>query len=153
MTDGAVKAAGDEAARTADRLHSAAIRLLRRLRKADSEAGLTGPQASALSVLVFVGETSLGRLAAAEQVSAPSMSRLIKELEQLGLVERRPDPADGRGVRLGVTDAGRARFDGARAGRLGRLTAALAGRPPRELAILTAAAEMLLQIAEGDDLG
>ena len=76
----------------ADRLHSAAIRFLRRVRRADADAGLTGPQGSALSVLVFGGETTPGRLAAIEQVSAPTISRLIKELEAGGPSAAGPTP-------------------------------------------------------------
>ena len=53
----------------AEALHSAAIRLLRLLRKEDAAAGLSGPQLSALSVLVFAGPQRLGTLAAVEQVS------------------------------------------------------------------------------------
>ena len=52
----------------ADRVHSSAIHLLRRLRRVDEETGLSAPKLSALSVLVFGGPCSMGRLAAAEQV-------------------------------------------------------------------------------------
>ena len=52
----------------ADRLHSAALHLLRRARTADAGMDLDGPRASALSVLVFGGPVPLTRLAAIEQV-------------------------------------------------------------------------------------
>ncbi|MGH9778857.1 MAG: MarR family winged helix-turn-helix transcriptional regulator, partial [Candidatus Acidiferrales bacterium] len=52
----------------ADRLHSAAIHLLRRLRKRDLETGVGPAQLSALSVVVFAGPRTLGELARAEQV-------------------------------------------------------------------------------------
>jgi DNA-binding MarR family transcriptional regulator len=137
---------------TAERLHSAAIRLLRRLRKADGEAGLSGPQASALSVLVFGGETTLGRLAAAEQVRPPTMSRLVKELEAAGLVQRRADPADARGVRLTATRKGREVLELGRARRLRRLVAALSARPPEERRLLAEAARLLTEVADAPDL-
>jgi DNA-binding MarR family transcriptional regulator len=140
-------------AELADRLHSAAIRFLRRLRRTDAESGLTGPQGSALSVLVFGGETTPGRLAAIEQVSAPSISRLVKELEATGLVRRRVDPADGRGVLLEPTEKGRALLDRARDLRLGRLTAALAALPAEDRAVLARAARLLADLGEGDALG
>ena len=79
----------------ADRLHSAAIQLLRRLRREDQAMGLTAARASALSVLVFGGRPlTLGALAQAEQVSAPTITRLRRvavleaELATLASAER-----------------------------------------------------------------
>src|SRR5213596_2194991 len=88
----------------ADRLHSAAIHLLRRLRRVDEAMGLTAARASALSVLVFGGRpVTLGALAQAEQVSAPTVTRLIVRMERDGLVRRAPDPTDRRVVWLHPT--------------------------------------------------
>ena len=137
---------------TADRLHSGAIRLLRRLRKQDAASGLSGPQASALSVLVFGGAMNLGRLAAAEQVRAPTMSRLVKDMEAAGLVFRRPDPADARGVILDATEKGRAMFDRARERRLSALTGAVAALSGEERAVLDRAARLMLDLANGPAL-
>src|SRR5229473_2111765 len=75
---------------TADRLHSAAIHLLRRLRRQDDASGLTAPRLSALSVIVFSGPLTLGALATAEQVRPPTMTRLVAALEEAGLVVREP---------------------------------------------------------------
>src|SRR5215467_14630401 len=83
-----------------DRLHSAAIHILRRVRRADESLGLGPSRLSALSVVVFGGPLSLGDLARAEQVSAPTMSRLVAALERAGLVRRRADGKDGRVVRV-----------------------------------------------------
>src|SRR5499425_3166797 len=71
-----------------DRLHSAAIHLLRRLRIRDSGSGIGPAQLSALSVLVFGGQRSLGELAEAEQVRPPTMSRIVSGLERAGLLKR-----------------------------------------------------------------
>jgi DNA-binding MarR family transcriptional regulator len=90
---------------TADRLHSAAIHLLRRLRVGDRESGIGPAQLSALSVLVFGGPTSLGELADAEQVRPPTMSRIVSGLERTGLVKREATE-DGRRVRLRATPKG-----------------------------------------------
>jgi hypothetical protein len=61
----------------ADRIHSAAIHLLRRVREVDTKTmGLSPARASALSVLVFGGARSLTELAEAERVTAATMSRL-----------------------------------------------------------------------------
>src|SRR6185295_13673215 len=91
----------DTANRTvADRLHSAAIHLLRRLRRQDDAMGLTPARASALSIMVFGGPVTLGQLAGAEQVSAPTTTRLVVGMERDGLVRREDDPDDGRVVWL-----------------------------------------------------
>jgi DNA-binding MarR family transcriptional regulator len=89
----------------ADRLHSAAIQLLRRLRVRDRESGVGPAQLSALSVLVFGGPRSLGELADAEQVRPPTMSRIVAGLERSGLVRRLPTE-DGRRVRLEASAKG-----------------------------------------------
>src|SRR3989442_7727220 len=90
----------------ADRLHSAAIHLLRRLRVEDKAIGLTGPRASALSVIVFRGPIAMGALAEAEQVRAPTITRLVASLERVGLVRRGSDRAGGRGGGGGGAGAG-----------------------------------------------
>jgi DNA-binding MarR family transcriptional regulator len=89
----------------AARLHGAAIHLLRRVRSDDPAmaADLTPARASALSVLVFGGERSLGELAAAEQVTAPTMSRLVSWLEGAGYVTREAGAEDGRVVTVRPT--------------------------------------------------
>lgn len=92
---------------TADRLHSIAIHLLRRLRKVDEATGLSGPRLSALSVVVFAGPVTITELAAAEQVKPPTMTRLVQGLEAEGLVKRRADAADGRVSRIEATTRGR----------------------------------------------
>ena len=80
----------------ADRLHSAAIHVLRRLRVEDKAIGLSGPRASALSVIVFRGPIAMGALAEAEQVRPPTITRLVASLERVGLVRRVNDRRDGR---------------------------------------------------------
>jgi len=98
--------AGGETFEAADRLHSAAIHLLRRLRVRDRESGVGPAQLSALSVLVLGGgPRSLGELAEAEQVRPPTMSRIVAGLVRAGLV-RRGKTEDGRRVRLEATPKG-----------------------------------------------
>lgn len=110
----------------ADRLHSAAIHLLRRLRVEDPASGLSAPRLSALSVLVFGGPLPLTALAEAEQVRPPTMSRLVKQLESEGLVERRADPADRRVQRVKATAKGRRLLREGRDRRVRRLARSLA---------------------------
>jgi DNA-binding MarR family transcriptional regulator len=116
-------ARADDAEHLADRLHSAAIHLLRRLRREDTKTGLSAPRLSALSVVVFGGPLTLGALAAAEQVRPPTMTRLVTALEDDGLVLREPDPADGRLVRIRATPRGRTLLAQGRARRVAALTA------------------------------
>ena len=87
-------------------LHSAAIHLLRRVRKQDAKTGEGPARLSALSVLVFGGPMTLGRLAEAEQVRPPTMTRIVSGLERGGLVERLKDTQDGRRVVIHATAAG-----------------------------------------------
>ena len=134
----------------ADRLHSACIRLLRRVRTADDETGLSAPKLSALSVLVFGGSKSLKDLAQAEQVTAPTMSKLVGDLEAEGLAVKRADRHDKRGVRIEVTAKGRALMEEGRRRRLALLRKTLAQLPKAELALLGSAAELMLRIAAGE---
>lgn len=112
-------------AHTADRLHSAAIHLLRRLRAADDASGLTAPRLSALSVIVFAGPLTLGDLATAEQVRPPTITRVVRDLERLGLVRVATDQADGRVKRVTATTQGRRLLDEGRRRRVATLTASV----------------------------
>jgi DNA-binding MarR family transcriptional regulator len=111
---------------TADRLHSAAIHLLRWVRREDVRSGLSAPRLSALSVVVYAGPITLGELAAAEQVRPPTMTRLVAALEAKGLVARLADPADGRVTRIQATARGRQLLTAGRARRVAKLAAAVA---------------------------
>jgi len=104
-----------------DRLHSVAIHLLRRLRVEDDSAGLSAPRLSALSVLVFRGDMTLGELAGAEQVRPPSMTRLVRELEKAGLVEVSSHPDDRRAILVRATKEGVAVVQEGRSRRVRRL--------------------------------
>jgi DNA-binding MarR family transcriptional regulator len=133
----------------ADRLHSAAVHLLRRLRREDEAMGLTAARASALSVLVFGGRpVTLGALARAEQVSAPTVTRLIVGMERDGLVRRTPDPADRRLVWLQATAKGARLLHAGRRRRVAALEADLAALTAGQrdtLAAATAILETILQ--------
>jgi len=135
----------------ADRLHSAAIHLLRRLRAEDAATGLTAPRLSALSVVVFGGPITLGDLAAAEQVRPPTVSRLVHELEAEGLLRLRPSPDDAR-VRLAeATPKGRRLLQEGRARRVARLASDLEALPPADRQTLVRAVGILegLLLPEG----
>ncbi len=135
------------AAKEAERLHRAALRLLRALRRSDETAtGLTAPRASALSVLVFAGPQSLKDLAAAEQVRAPTMSRLIAAMADEGLVKKEGAEADARAVVISATAKGRALLMKGRAARVRMLAHALAQLPQRERQALAAGTDIILKV-------
>ncbi len=133
---------------TADRLHSAAVHLLRWLRRQDGQSGLSAPRLSALSVVVFGGPLTLGELAAAEQVRPPTMTRLVAALEGAGLVARAADPADGRVTRVHATAAGRRLLTAGRARRVATLSARIAELPRAQQETLLRAAALIESIVE-----
>jgi len=134
----------------ADRLHSAAIHLLRRLRREDEAMGLTPARASALSIVVFAGPVTLGALAKAEQVAAPTITRLIVGMERDGLVRRASDERDGRVVWLRATPKGERLLQEGRRRRVAALAADLAALTAAERETLASAAEILERvIAQG----
>jgi DNA-binding MarR family transcriptional regulator len=138
-----------EVREVADRLHSAAIHLLRRVRVRDGEPGLSPPRLSALSVVVLAGPISVGDLAAAEQVSSPTMTRLVDGLVRDGLVVREPHPDDGRSVHVRATATGKLVLTRGRAKRLEDLGSSLAALRPEELRILARAADLMERVARG----
>lgn len=121
---------------TADRLTLAAVRLTRWLRAADPAPRLSGPQASALAVVVHAGRLRMSDLAAFEEVSRPTITRLAAELQGLGLIVREPDPGDGRVSWLTATDAGEALLAEGQARRIAPLAAAVSALPDDRRAAL-----------------
>lgn len=125
------------------RLHAAAVHLLRRLRREDEAMGISPARASALSVLGFGGPRTLGELAAAEQVTPPTMSRLVAAMEEEGLVAREADPDDGRVARLRATPAGLRLIERGRARRVACLVAQLDDLAAADVRALTRGVEVL----------
>jgi DNA-binding MarR family transcriptional regulator len=128
---------------TADRLHSAAIHLLRNVRASDIETGLSPARLSALSVLVFGGPRTISELAAAEQVRLPTMSGIVRGLEDEDLVRRASDPADRRASRIHATARGRNLLLRGRARRVDNLAERLKALDREELRTLAAAAALI----------
>ena len=133
----------------ADRVHSAAIHLLRRLRKQDEAIGLSAARMSALSVVVFAGPVTIGRLAEAEQVSGPTITRLLTGMERDGLLRRTRDADDRRVVWLKATPRGIRLLREGRRRRVAAFAADLASLDPADLALLSRAAELIERIARG----
>ena len=116
----------------ADRLHSAAIHLLRRARRTDPLTGVSPAQLSALSVLMS-GPKTLGDLAAAEQVRPPTMSRLVSEMERVGVARKVTDRADARVIRVHATPKGLRALSRGRAMRIEAIERLISELEPDEL--------------------
>ncbi|MGH2636048.1 MAG: MarR family winged helix-turn-helix transcriptional regulator [Actinomycetota bacterium] len=140
--------ADDRATRTANRLHSLAIHLLRQVAQVDREMGLTPERASVLSVLAFGGPRTIGRLAAIERVSPPAITRIVTGLEDAGLAERVRGREDRRTVTVRVTPAGRRLMEKGRARRVEVLAGRLRDSSPDDLRTLEAATRALERLAE-----
>lgn len=127
----------------ADRLHSAAIDLLRRVRKQDSVTGEGPARLSALSVLVFGGPMTLGQLAAAEQVRPPTMTRIVTGLERSKLALRTSDAKDARRISIRATAKGSRLLQKARLRRIQALVNHLKPLTDQELGIIAQAVKLL----------
>ena len=130
----------------ADRLHSAAIHLLRRVRRVDEATGLSGTKLSALSVVVFAGPISLRDLAAAEQVRPPSMTRTVRELELDGMITRETDNSDRRVIRIRATAKGEQLLKEGRGARIKLLADLLRSVDVDELSLLDEASKVLERV-------
>jgi DNA-binding MarR family transcriptional regulator len=130
----------------ADVLHSAAIHLLRKLRREDAASGLNAPRLSALSVVVFAGPVTLGDLAGAEQVRPPTMTRIVDALAEQGLVVKKKNARDGRSTLIHATAAGEKLLMQGRERRVRALSAQIAALDAKERAALGGAAEILKRV-------
>lgn len=130
----------------ADAIHSAAIRVLRIVRAADAKAGIGPAQLSALSVLVFAGPKTLGELSDAEQVKAPTMSRIVQALVRQSLADRVRLPEDRRAVRIAATRKGQKLLLAGRDRRVQLLAYRLSSLAPDDLQVLRKAARLLAGI-------
>jgi DNA-binding MarR family transcriptional regulator len=130
----------------ADLLRQALLRASRRLRRETLTAGI-----SSLDVLLLAkikGNPGVGvcDLADEEDISRPSMSSRVKQLEAAGLVARSDDAADGRRSGLTITRAGARKLEVVRRQRNDWLAARLAGLSPEDRAALAAATGPLAQL-------
>jgi DNA-binding MarR family transcriptional regulator len=130
----------------ADQLHSAAIHLLRKLRKEDEGSGLNAPRLSALSVIVFGGPITLGDLAAAEQVRPPTMTRIVNALAEKGLVTKKQNTNDGRSTLLSATPSGKKHLMEGRSRRVQALAKQIAALNRKQRTTLQEAAEILKEV-------
>lgn len=135
-------------AATATDLNHAAIHLLRALHATDRISVVTPARLSALSVLVFGGRRTIGRLAAAEDVAGPTMTRIVDGLVAQGLARRTAHPDSARLVQVEATDEGHAVMQAARQARVDAIVVALRRLTPAQRDAIEAAAEALSLVPE-----
>jgi DNA-binding MarR family transcriptional regulator len=136
---------------SAARLRLTIVRMARRLRQEAAGAGgteLTPTAASALATIERHGPLTPSELAEIERIKRPTATRTLRALTDAGLVDRTPDPGDGRSALVSVSAAGRERLRRLR----GRKNAYLARRmrdlPAEDVATLERAAAILEQMLE-----
>jgi DNA-binding MarR family transcriptional regulator len=139
-------------AERAAHLRTAIVRTARRLRQeaAAETSGLTPTSTAALATIERHGPLTPSEIAAIERVKRPTITRTLRCLEREGLIDRAPDPQDGRSALVSVNAAGRERLRRLR----GRKNAYLARRmrdlTAEEVETLERAAEILERMREGD---
>lgn len=140
---------------TAAKLRMAIVRTSRRLRQeaAAEETGLTPTSTSALASVDRFGPLTPSELARIERVKRPTMTRTLGHLEKLGLVERTPDPADGRSALVAVNAAGRDRLRQLRRRKNAYLARRMRELPATDVETLERAAEILDRMREGEGDG
>jgi DNA-binding MarR family transcriptional regulator len=123
--------------------------LVRRLRQLKGDDELTIPETSALARLDRGGPATSSALAKLEQISPQSMGATLAALESRGLIERRPDPTDGRLVVMSLTEVGSQKLRQRRSARAETLAQALlAGFTAAEIAQLMATAPLFERLAQ-----
>jgi DNA-binding MarR family transcriptional regulator len=103
---------------------------------------------STLATLEHTGPRRLTDLAVAEEISQPSMTSLVTQLEQLGLAERRSDRADARVVLVAITRAGRQLMRERRRAGAQALTELIDKLDEQDAAELRAALPALVRLAD-----
>jgi DNA-binding MarR family transcriptional regulator len=115
----------ESAAAAARDLRVVVSRLRRQLRGLAIDGDLTPSQTAVLTRLWKEGASSASALAGAERIRPQSMATIVAALEQRGLVERTPDPEDGRRQVVSLTEMGRQRAESVRQVREERLARAI----------------------------
>lgn len=129
----------------------AIVRTARRLRQ--EAAGATGAEltptaASALATVERHGPLTPSELADVERVKRPTATRTLRVLEDAGLVDRAPDPADGRSALVSITPTGREQLRRLRSRKNAYLARRMRDLPVQDLETLDRAAAILEGILE-----
>jgi DNA-binding MarR family transcriptional regulator len=136
---------------TASHLRNAIVRTSRALRQETAgESGLSPTQTAVLATINRSGPLTPSELAEIERVKRPTMTRTLACLESEGLIERTPDPTDGRSFLVAINDAGRERMARLRRRKNAYLARRLRDLDPEEVETLARAAELLERMREDE---
>jgi len=130
------------------RLRGVIPRLARQLNDTSTGEGLTPTQYSVLALVRLRGPLGLAELTELEGLNPTMLSRVVKVLDERGLIRRLPDPSDLRAARLAVTPEGEQTHDRVRGQRTRVLAECLKGLPPQTAETLLAAVPALEELAE-----
>jgi DNA-binding MarR family transcriptional regulator len=148
MTAAAKPTSKRNSAELAALLRPSLLRLTRLIRSQRVDISVTLTQIAAMGTLVKHGPMSAGELAAFEKVQPPSMTKVLANLEERGLVRRDAHPTDKRQAIISVTDAGRELLDRERRSRDAWLAQRLAELSPEERTLLRDVVTVLDKLAE-----
>lgn len=121
--------------------------LIRRLR---AEHRFPISHGSVLGRLDREGAQSVSALALAERVRPQSMAQTVGDLEGDGLVERNPDPTDGRRALVSLTATGKDTLEADRRNREGWLVKAIEELPASDQETVGRAIVLLRHLADSD---
>lgn len=133
-------------------LRTAIVRTARRLRQeaAAETTGLTPTSVAALATIERHGPLTPSEIAQIERVKRPTITRTLGCLEREGLIDRAPDPEDGRSALVGVNAAGRERLRRLRSRKNAYLARRMRDLSAEEVETLERAAEILERMREGE---
>ncbi|HET8815575.1 MAG TPA: MarR family transcriptional regulator [Solirubrobacterales bacterium] len=133
-------------------LRTAIVRMARRLRQeaAAETTGLTPTSVAALATIERHGPITPSEIAAIERVKRPTITRTLACLEREGLIDRAPDPEDGRSALVSVNAAGRERLRRLRGRKSAYLARRMRNLSAEEVETLEHAVEILERMREGE---
>jgi DNA-binding MarR family transcriptional regulator len=135
-------------AELASQLRPALLRLTRIVRNQRVDMSVTLTQLSAMGTLRKSGPMSAGELAACERVQPPSMTKVLANLEERGLVRREVHPTDRRQAVIDITPAGEELLDSERRSRDAWLTKQLATLSAEDRALVQRVIPIMEKLAE-----
>jgi DNA-binding MarR family transcriptional regulator len=141
--------AEEHAAELPARLRLAIARMARRMRQ---EAGdeLSPSMTAALATIEKRGPLTPSRLAELERIKRPTATRVLRRLEDEGLIERAADPSDGRSAVVSITRPGAALLKKLRSRKNAYLARRLRELPEEDVETLERAAEVLERLLDGE---
>ncbi|HEY3939634.1 MAG TPA: MarR family transcriptional regulator [Bryobacteraceae bacterium] len=130
-----------------DFIHAVGL-LVRRVRAAAASQGLSLTEAAVMARLAKDGPATTADLARAESMKPQSMGTTVAALEEIGLVERKPHPTDGRQVNIELTAKGAAMRKSAKEAKQTWLARAIGQLNEQERETLFKAGEIIERLAE-----